>query len=197
MDSGNSGGPMSVDRRNQLQNVVDILASLVQNVALKKALPRVHDDPHLIFWRLIYGNQMDVSVLEWCKLFGSDNAEQQPIHWKNVATDQQLFRIGLFAALGIDEARWTAYWHEMKRYRDRNVAHHDPRRKDIKFFPKLDLAMGSAHYYYDYVRGELSKLHIDQQPADIRKYAQDFEEECVEIARAALAATANMREKMS
>ena len=67
------------DRYGQLINVVEILEALIRNIALKQALHRVDNDPHLNFWRLIYGNQMDVPVLEWCKLFGSDDAERQPV----------------------------------------------------------------------------------------------------------------------
>jgi hypothetical protein len=186
----------SNDRRKQLLNVVGILGSLIRNIALKKALHRAHADPHLNFWRLIYGNQMDVPVLEWCKLFGSDDSDKQPIHWKSVVADQDAFRNGLLSDLGIDRAAWNAYWEEMKKYRDMNVAHHDPGRESIPFFPKLDLALGSACYYYDYVRAELAKLHVDQQPSDVRRYAREFEEECFEIAVAAIAATAGMKEKM-
>jgi hypothetical protein len=35
--------------------------------------------PSLNFWRLIYGNLLDVAVLEWCKVFGSD-AEPTLLH---------------------------------------------------------------------------------------------------------------------
>ena len=90
------------DRYSQLINVVEILEALIRSIALKQALHRVDSDPHLNFWRLVYSNQMDVPVLEWCKLFGSDDAERQLVHWKNVATDQENFRAGLFSALGID-----------------------------------------------------------------------------------------------
>jgi hypothetical protein len=143
---------------------------------------------------LIYGNQLDVPVLEWCKLFGSDDAEKQLTHWKNVATDKDAFKAGLLTALGIDGATFDAYWQEMKKYRDTNVAHHDPRREHIRFYPKLDLALDSACYYFDYVRDELLTFRIDQQPNDIRKYSHDFEENCVEVATVAIKATAHLHE---
>ena len=182
------------DRYGQLINVVEILEALIRNIALKQALHRVDNDPHLNFWRLIYGNQMDVPVLEWCKLFGSDDAERQPVHWKNVATDQEDFRAGLFAALGIDAKGWSAYWLAMKKYRDLQVAHHDPRRRNISHYPAFDHALNSAFYYYDYVRSELRKFGVDQQPADIREYARKFEEKCFEAATAAMRATSAVRD---
>jgi hypothetical protein len=198
MGRGDGGAEMvtipSNDRRKQLLNVVEILGSLIRNIALKKALHRANADPHLNFWRLIYGNQMDVPVLEWCKLFGSDDADRQPVHWKNMVTDQDVFRNGLLEDLGIDRASWDAYWEEMKKYRDMNVAHHDLGGESISFFPKLDHALNSAFYYYDYVRSELKKMGTDQQPSDVRKYARDFEDKCVEVATAAMAATAHIKE---
>lgn len=182
------------DRRDQLLRVVEILASLIRNIALKRALHRANDSPHLTFWRLIHGNQLDVPVLEWCKLFGSDDAERQPIHWKNVATEQEAFRTRLLAELGVDVGRWVAYWDEMKKYRDMHVAHHDLRRDSIGFYPELDLALNSAFFYFDYVRAELRKFRIDQQPSDIRKYAHDFEEQCFDFATAGMAATAHIKQ---
>jgi len=119
---------------------------------------------------LIFANELDVSLLEWSKLFDSDDEERQPVHWKNVVADQDAFRAGLLAALGIDARTWAAYWHEMKKYRDTHVAHHDPRRgESLKFYPKLDLALATACYYYDHVRNDLRRqFSINQQPSDIR-----------------------------
>ena len=55
----------NIERRGQLFHVIEILESLIRNIALKKALHRAHNDPHLSFWRLIYGNQLDVPVAGW------------------------------------------------------------------------------------------------------------------------------------
>jgi hypothetical protein len=135
---------------------------------------------------------MDMAVLAWCKLFGSDDAERQPVHWKNVAIDQPSFRAALLAGLAIDDATWLAYWEEMKKYRDMEVAHHDLRRISIWTYPRLDHASNSGCYYFDYVRAELKKFGIDQQPGDIRRYARIFEEGCFEAATAAMNATSDM-----
>ena len=57
------------------------LVYLVRSAAIKRALTAVDAKPRLNFWRLIYGNQLDVAVLEWCKIFGSDG---EATHWKGV-----------------------------------------------------------------------------------------------------------------
>jgi hypothetical protein len=68
---------------------------------------------------------MDVPVLEWCKLFGSDDADKQPIHWKNVVTDEDAFRSELLSNLGIDRAAWNAFclkqfWSDSRDNRNRD-----------------------------------------------------------------------------
>jgi hypothetical protein len=74
-------------RRQQLLSVVEILASLVRTVQLRRSFHAVSPAPTLVMWRIIYGNLTDMAVLEWCKLFGSDDEHNQPVHWKNIASD--------------------------------------------------------------------------------------------------------------
>ena len=54
----------------------------MRTIQLRRTLHAVWADPPLNFWRVIYGNLTDMAVLEWCKLFGSDDDQNQPIHWK-------------------------------------------------------------------------------------------------------------------
>jgi hypothetical protein len=49
----------------------------------------------LNFWRVINGNLTDMAVLEWCKLFGSDDEQHQPVHRKNIVSDPNQFRTEL------------------------------------------------------------------------------------------------------
>jgi hypothetical protein len=184
------------DRRRQLAETIEVLSALIRNIALKKALHRTCAEPHLNFWRVLYGNQMDMAVIEWCKLFGSDDTDRQPTHWKNVVADQDVFRTDLLAAVGKSESEWRDYWLSMKRYRNMFVAHHDDRRRAIANYPLLDSALASGCFYYDYIREELGKLGLDQEPSDIRRYARDFENQCAEVAAAAMAATREIEEKV-
>jgi hypothetical protein len=122
----NNMEPLRMDnRRKCLTDTINVLVSLVRNVRSRRELHAACPEPHLNFWRVIYGNITDMAVLEWCKLFGSDDEENQPIHWKNIAPDPDSFRTALFSRLGIYESKWRSYWHEMKSYRDQSVAHHD------------------------------------------------------------------------
>ena len=184
------------ERKQRLLSAVDVLASLVRTIQLRRTLHTVWAEPHLNFWRVIYGNLTDMAVLEWCKLFGSDDQDNQPVHWKNVAVEPAAFRKALLAKLGIYDSKWRSYWAEMKRYRDQSVAHHDQRRVEIKHYPTFDLGLESAYFYYDYLISELRKEGIDQQPPDLRNYARDFADHNREIAVAATNATRSFRERV-
>src|SRR5258708_38966725 len=114
--------------QEQLIAVINTVGNLIRGIHLKRALSAINPDPPLNFWRLIHGNLLDFAVLEWCKLFGSDDKDHQPTHWKNVATDQDAFRSGLLEHLNIDKKTWEAYWTELKSYRDTRVARSEERR---------------------------------------------------------------------
>jgi len=77
----------------------------------------------------------------------------------------------------------------MKRYRDQSVAHHDPRRVEIRTYPTFDIALKSAYWYYEFVVGELRKIGLRQIPNDLEQYGNAFREKCESIATAAMRAT--------
>ena len=182
--------------RKRLSDAVEVLANLVRNIQLRRELSAECAAPHLNFWRVIYGDLSDIAVLEWCKLFGSDDEEYQPLHWKNIVSDQVQFRRDLFSRLRIYESKWRSYWNEMKRYRDQSVAHHDIRRFEIKNYPQFDLALEAAYFYYEFIVDELRKMGIEQQPSDLREYSKAFAAQCRDIANAAMKATEMFKEKV-
>ncbi len=125
--------------RKRLSEVVNVLVNLVRNIQLRRQLSSACADPQLAFWRLIYGDLTDIAVLEWCKLFGLDDEDRQHLHWKSVSNPAE-FRTDMLSRLGICESKWRSYWNEVKRYRDKSVAHHDLRRSEImKYHSRLRL----------------------------------------------------------
>lgn len=185
-----------METQTQLIEVVNILGSLVRSAHLKRVLSALDPDPPLNFWRVMHGNLLDISVLEWCKLFGSDDEEHQKTHWKNVVADKDAFRATLFQALRIDAKAWEAYWNEMKNYRDQYVAHRDFSKSDVTHFPKLDLALDSSCVYYGYVIGELRKPNVTRYPDDLRAYGEAFADQATAIGKKALEATKGIQERV-
>ena len=56
----------------QLTAALQVVVNVARCIALKRALAEADSDPSLNFWRVVHGNLLDVAVLDWCKLFGSD-----------------------------------------------------------------------------------------------------------------------------
>jgi len=166
---------------------------IVRCIHQKRALTDIEKKPQLNFWLLIYGMLLDVAVLEWCKLFGTDS---EPTHWKRVVADPDRFRSDLLMALAIDELRWMEYWQDMKNYRDRHVAHHNWDLSIIDHYPELTLALKSSYFYYSYVIAELRTRGETRFPADLDEYCARFAHQAGEIGRAALEATARFRERV-
>ncbi len=161
---------------------------------MKRALTSVDPEPTLNFWRLIHGNQIDIAVLEWCKIFGSDGEET---HWKNIvpATEHDQFRQNLLATLKITADQWTSYWQEMKKYRDNLVAHHIEASR-VPSYPSLDIALQTSFIYYRYLISELRALGEMRYPDDLQSYCAQFGDQVREIAKAAVASTAEFKERV-
>jgi hypothetical protein len=142
----------------------------------------------------MYGNLTDTAALEWCKLFGADDSEKQPVHWKSIAQDQARFRVDMLNALNVSGAEWNEYWLLMKTYRDQAVAHFDPRQVSITHYPDFELALKSSYFYYTYLRAELIPLGEGLLPEDLEDYSRTFARKCGEVATVALKATSDIVE---
>jgi hypothetical protein len=181
-------------RRAVLTDHAQRLVAVVRNAHLKRALASVDPQPSLHFWCITYGNLLDVSVLEWCKVFGT-NAE--PTHWRRVIKDKNhdAFRKGLLVALGITSAEWIAYWKEMKNYRDKLAAHYIDD-GTVHAYPNLTLAITSSCFYYAHLIKELRALGEKRFPEDLSTYGARFEAQAKDIAKTALAATSVHKEQV-
>lgn len=182
-------------RREELTAHLFRLVYLARSAEMKRALTQVAPEPHLNFWRLIHGNQLDIVVLEWCKVFGSDG---EATHWKKIVppANQDRFRDDLLAAVGVTADEWAAYWKEMKAYRDNLVAHHIELKR-VANYPVLDLAIKSSFFYYSYLIQELRSLGETRYPDDLQIYCGAFANQTREIAAAAVASTATIKERVN
>lgn len=177
---------------------VGLIVSFIRNVHIMRALNA--DGPQALnFWLITSGTLLDTSVIEWCKLFGNDDGGHQPAHWKNVipVADHAAFRASQLKALGVTKSEWNRYWTDMLAYRNKAVAHFDPRPSRPKNYPQFDLAIIAACHYYEWMMelGEPAGLSRGY-PEDIKVYCAYFAKQSDEIARVALAATAHIKEPL-
>jgi hypothetical protein len=179
-------------RRSILIQHLFRLVYIARTAEMKNALTEIDPNPHLNFWRLIHGNQLDIAVLEWCKVFGSDN---EATHWKKIIApaNHNQFRDNLFTSIGVTANEWAIYWEEMKQYRDNLVAHHIELTK-IGSYPVLDLALKSSFFYYTYLIGELRKLGEARYPYNLQTYCEAFKNQTRQIIATAIASTAEIKE---
>jgi len=166
----------------------------VRSVGLKRPLTAIDPRPRLNFWRLIYGNQLDIAVIEWCKVFGSD---AEATHWKKIVPmdGHGRFRSNLLAYARLTPGAWARYWKEMKEYRDNLAAHHNSAVR-IPNFPKLDVALDSSIFYYTYIIGELRQLGDGRFPDDLKEYSVEFELLARKVAVKAIASTQKFKESV-
>ena len=180
----------------QLTAALNVVVNVARCIALKRALAEADSDPSLNFWRVVHGNLLDVAVLDWCKLFGSDVEDRQLLHWKNVFGDEDAFRAGLFAHVQLDQDAWRDYWQKMKSYRDQHVAHLDFNRRDVSHYPDLGPALASVCYYYSRLIVELRAMGDARFPDDLSRYYEAFLAQADEIAKAVTAGTRGFAERV-
>ena len=183
-----------MNRRDRLVEHVQRVTHLTRSILLKRALTAAEPKPCLNFWRLIYGSQLDIAVIEWCKLFGSD---AEATHWKRLVpgSHHAAFRSELLTSVGRSLSDWTHYWHAMKNYRDNIAAHHNSSTR-INNYPRLDIALRSSYFYYDYLIGELRAAGLREYPDNLKSYAVEFRSLADKVAVKAIAATNSIKESV-
>ena len=179
--------------KDQIITHINHLVNLTRNIHLRRQLTAVDSNPKLNFWRVIYGGLLDLAVLEWCKLFGSNG---ETTHWKELVDDIDDFRNNLFNTVGIDQKQWENYWDKMIAYRNDFIAH-DRDNLDLKTYPELDIALESSYYYYNYLIKKLRELGDHQYPNDLREYCNQFSKQAQSIAQIAVASTLDIDESVN
>lgn len=126
----------------------ETLRTFMDAVAQARAISGVKDHPH--FLTVAQRNAYDTAINAWCILFGSDHADNQQIHWKNMF-DNDPFRAGLRTSLGMSQDQWVAYRQPLVDYRNELSAHRDLNPKS-RVHPSLDTALLAANFYDEQLR---------------------------------------------
>lgn len=136
-------------RKERLRRVAILCCHCLRNLAYYKAgwyrNELILKDQ---FWINVNGNFLDICVLEWCKLFGDLRGKHC---WRKIISKQKSFHNGMLRELNIEESDLDTLINEMRRYRDKFVAHLDSE-KTMYIPNNLTLAQKSVAYLYDYIR---------------------------------------------
>jgi hypothetical protein len=134
-------------RKERMRRVGILCIHFARNLAFYKAGMK---DGVLIksapFWRAANFNFFDQAILEWCKLFGDKKGKH---YWEKIVTDTSKFETGLFHLLKMDCNELDSYTDELRKCRDKFIAHLDSDMED--YGPFMDAAYKCIEYYYQYI----------------------------------------------
>ena len=165
----------------------DTLVTIIRAVAIKRAIEASKPHPTATFWHVVNGGLFDTAIVDWCILFGSDNREQQRLHWKNMF-DADEFRVGLLAALGMSREAFADYREVLKTYRDENAAHRDLDPK-TETYPNMDVALECCFFYFERLAAPFAEAYPARDNPDLRLEYERNLAAFSRIAEVAVAAT--------
>jgi hypothetical protein len=174
---------MSLSRRERLRRGARICINFTRSLAYYRAGWRAGAEdllrisrPNANFWRQTNSNALDISVLEWCKIFSDARGRHG---WRRLVSDRDAFLAGMFSALSVDSAGFNAVVAKIKTYRDKFVAHLD---EDLTMnIPEFDLALKAVFHLSEHIRaseagpGDMVGL-LQQQDACRRIYEESLAE---------------------
>ena len=147
-------GAQTLSHRDRMRRVVLLCCSFAQNltfyrVAVADQTAPILSDRHTdaAFLRRAISNFLDVAVLDWCKLFGSQRSEKH--HWRRVVSDTAGFECALFRELGTNADAFEGLVGKMLEYRDRVIAHLD--NDLVTNIPELDPAREAVVFYHRHI----------------------------------------------
>lgn len=126
------------------------------------------------FYQTILNNFVDITVLEWCKIFVEEKHGKH--YWKKSVCVEapEKFLENMLSSFGVTEDDFENYIKEFKTYRDKFVAHLD--RKSEMNIPDFELAKESAIFLYQHLIDKetfASAMNIEDAPK-----AQEYYDKC-------------------
>lgn len=145
-----------MERKAELEQVRSICKEFVRNwLCYSKAVDIDAKDSGTLPI-VICNNFFDIALLNWAHLFGGSGSNH--FHYENVIGDNAAFKATLLQKLSISESEFDYDVSELKRFRDKRVAHMDkiPR----VMVPSFDVALKSVSEYYEIATKELESLGV-------------------------------------
>lgn len=158
---------MALTHEQHVRRVAILCCHTLRNLALYRAY---HYHPTGVklgqFWSAVNGNFLDSTVLEWCKLFGDPKGKH---FYATVVDDPTIFATDMYAHLGRTPDEFEAMRKEMRKLRDKFIAHLD---EDLVMdIPVMDTAKGSVSFLYDRLRAqEAGKVNFNDAPPSADEY---------------------------
>ena len=182
---------MTANEIRLFREAAQVLLTLLRCVAMKRSLD-IGANEHLNFFRLYDSCLMDVAVISWCKVLGS---EREKLNWKKLFPESATnARMELKKSLDAITGDLDALTGEIRKYRDTYVAHHDTdETKRALSHPSLDPLQLIGFAIYRHIYSALADVNRAQKlpfPESISDLSlEKIETHWREIASAAKLAT--------
>ena len=184
------------DFKRESNDHLDRLLYVVRNVASFRSLEAVlAEGPNPSYWIYVLNNFYDLTILEWCKVFG---AYGEPTHWTILVSEQDrdAFREGLLNHLGVSESGWQSTGKQVTDYRNHRLAHHE-RNTKVTNYPAIENILKSAFYDHDWLVKQLEVIGIIEEPSSLPDYYASYVQQAVMFSRRAYEATNGIKEALS
>jgi len=112
------------------------------------------------------GNFLDISVLEWCKLFG-DYSDKH--HWKKIMSHDPTFKKRMLDELKISQEDLDLTYKSFRAYRDKFIAHLDSE-EEMKI-PEVSKGLNMVFFYYKEVKALCEA--IEDWPSSIENFYKE------------------------
>ncbi|MCP5358872.1 MAG: hypothetical protein H7A06_12070 [Pseudomonadales bacterium] len=109
-------------------------------------------------------NSIDMSVIDWCKVFGDPKAKH---YWKKSVKNPDELYSSILTAANVTESEFEQYIGEMREYRDKFLAHLDE--ANLMHIPHLDIAISTSISIYNHLAQGGSDLE-NIVPNDAQKF---------------------------
>jgi len=154
-----------MDNRARVRRTAKLCLACLRGIAYYRAGEN-HKDKWVKedFWRHNNSNSIDMSVIDWCKVFGDPKAEH---YWRKSVADPDGLFLQLLGAANISESEFDDYIKKMREYRDKFLAHLD--NENVMHVPYLDIATATAVFLYNHLVQGGSYLQ-NVTPSDAQKF---------------------------
>jgi len=172
----------SVERLEQAEHSMMFLATFSRSYysfyAIWEHLDSLDEGAGYLFpFRSICNALLGDAALSWCKVFGSNG---EGTHWKTAALNQDDFREQLFKQLGVTDAEFSAYWQEIKWFRDEVIAHFNAKTFESNCAPSFELAMESAAVAHKLLRLQFPDTVNYTGPLCLHEYGRQASSRIIE-----------------
>jgi len=159
-------------------DVIDILRDFIWELMHHRALKKVIVEFERDFWGLVVNNSYDMSIIAWCKIFGSYS---ENTHWTKIFLDETEFRKFIYKSVEMSKKQWDSYADGLREYRNKWIGHFNSSfRPD--HHPDLEPAFKSIIACYKYLLKKMAQYGIEHNlPDSLSEYSKALFKQGVEL----------------